>query len=338
MNCDIKYSKRRYPKIIILSIILLAVASQPQGFGQACCSGGVPISNNIGVRPIDNSQFIIRGLYDANFLNSFYTGSDKLEDNNIKRLSQTYFLQGIYGITDKLSVNAMLSYVIHKRTVQNSFSSDPVSSENGFGDAILLLQYKILSLRKASIFLTLGPKIPVGKSDLRDANDILLPADLQPGTGSWDVIIGIGYIKSEFIRPSMNLTLTAVGKINSYSDRFNGTQQYKYGNDYQFLFGITDSFIAKKLILNPGILMRLWYTSFDKVDGNNFPNTGGSWIYFVPSLNIAFNPKFSAFISFEIPIYQHLNGTQLSTSIRISGGIQLSLFSNSRKINLNTGN
>ena len=114
--------------------------------------------------------------------------------------------------------------------------------------------------------------------------------------------------------------------------------KYTCGNDYQFLFGLTDSFIANKLILNPGILMRLWYTSFDKIDGNDFLNTGGSWIYFVPSLNIAFNPKFSTFISVEIPVYQHLNGTQLSTSIRISGGIQLSISSNTRKINLKTEN
>ena len=116
MKCYIKNNKGRIPAFII--IIFIAMASQPQAFGQACCSGGVPISNNVGVRPIENSQILIRSLYDANFLNSFYTGSDKLADNNINRFSQTFFFQGGYGITDKLSVNAMISYVIHKRTVQ----------------------------------------------------------------------------------------------------------------------------------------------------------------------------------------------------------------------------
>ena len=300
--------------------------------GQACCSGGVPISNNIGIRPVDVKQITIRGLYDANFLNSFYNGSDKLDDATVKRLSQTFFIQGIYGVTDRLSFNTMFSYVYHKRTVNNPISSDPVSTNSGFGDALFLIQYQFLRFKTSSFYLTIGPKIPIGKSDLRDENDILLPADLQPGTGSWDAIAGTGYVKTNFIRPTMNLTMTLVSKFNSYSDRYNGSQQYKYGNDYQFLFGLTDSFLIRKLILNPGILMRFWHTSSDKVDGNDFPNTGGSWVYLVPSINFAVNQRFSTFISFEIPIYQNLNGTQLSTSLRISAGVQISFSTTKKKI------
>ncbi len=293
--------------------------------GQACCSGGVPISNQIGVRPADKHQLTIRGTYDGNFLNSFYNGSDKLDDTNVKRFSQTIFLQGIYGISERLSINAMMAYVHHTRTVTSAYAEAPPTKVSGIGDAILLAQYKLVRFRESSIYITGGLKIPTGNSEMKNENGIILPADLQPGTGSWDLILSSGYIKNHFIRPSMSFTSTIVAKINSYSDRYAGQQQYKYGNDFQFLLGITDSFILRNIILNPGLLFRLWHTSPDKIDDNFFPNTGGTWIYLAPSLNVQFNSYISGFASAEIPVFQFLEGTQLSTTIRFALGFQLNI-------------
>jgi len=300
--------------------------------GQACCSGGVPISNQIGVRPADKHQLSIRGTYDGNFLNSFYNGSDKLDDTNVKRFSQTFFVQGIYGVSDRLSINAMMAYVHHTRTVTSAFADVPPTKVSGIGDAILLLQYKLVQFKESSIYINSGLKIPTGNSEMKDENEIILPADLQPGTGSWDLVFSSGYVKNHFIRPGMSFTSTIVSKLNSYSERYNGQQQYKYGNDFQFLLGITDSFILRNIILNPGFLFRFWHTSPDKIDDNLFPNTGGTWIYIAPSLNIQFTNNISGFASAEIPVYQNLEGTQLSTTMRFSLGFQLNIPTSKNKL------
>ena len=209
--------------IILLNVLWIAHTFDIMG--QACCSGGVPISNQIGVRPADKHQLSIRGSYDGNLLSSFYNGSEKLDDTNVKRFSQTIFLQGVYGISDNLSINTMIGYVHHTRTVINTYAEAPPTKVSGIGDAILLAQYKLIRFKESSIYLTGGLKIPTGNSEMKNENGIILPADLQPGTGSWDLIFSSGYVKNNFIRPGMSFTSTIVAKLNSYSDRYNGQQQ-----------------------------------------------------------------------------------------------------------------
>lgn len=326
INVRSRFSKW-LPVFLIFRLILMGTA-----YGQACCSGGVPISNMIGVRPADMHQLTIRGTYDGNYLNTFFTGSDRLSDNNVSRYSQTVFIQGIYGITERLSVNVLMNRVHHKRTVTSAYSDGLSTKVSGFGDAILLGQYKLLNFNEASLYLTGGVKIPTGKSEVKDENGILMAADLQPGTGSWDFIAGAGYVKNHFIRPSMSFTSTLVSKLNTYSERYNGQQNYKYGNDFQFLLGITDSFILRSLILNPGLLFRFWHTTPDKIEDISFPNTGGTWIYLAPSVNFQFNALVSAFTSVEIPIYQKLAGSQLSTTVRFALGFQLNISTSKNKL------
>lgn len=64
--------------IVIFSLIATTTLQ-----GQACCSGGVPISNNVGFRSVDSIQLLLRGFTDVNILNSFYNGTDKLDNNNV---------------------------------------------------------------------------------------------------------------------------------------------------------------------------------------------------------------------------------------------------------------
>jgi len=313
---------------------LLFMSGPTSLFGQACCSGGVPLSNHIGIRPVDNKQLMIKGSTDINMLNSFYNGTKRLDDNNVKRVTQTVFIQGIMGLSERFSMNTLFSWVHHRRTVDGVNALSNVSKTNGIGDAMILGQYQVISRPEYTFYLTAGPKIPIGNHENRDENGILLASDLQPGTGSWDLLSGAGYLKHGLFRPTMDFTITLISKINRYSDRYDGAQRYKYGNDYQFLIGLTDQFLIHKTVVNPGLLFRLWQTSPDRVDGNIFPNTGGAWIYLVPSVNATLHQNISIFSSLEIPVYQNLKGTQLSTTLRVSFGLQfiLSLKKNSNII------
>lgn len=73
-------------------------------------------------------------------------------------------------------------------------STPPIrTGGNGLGDSLVLLKYRFLRLdsergtTQASI--TVGPKLPTGRTDLRDASGALLPAGLQPGSGSTDLFL-----------------------------------------------------------------------------------------------------------------------------------------------------
>lgn len=83
--------------------------------------------------------------------------------------------------------------------VTNSFDIPGSSSVGGtgLGDALLLVKYRFYrrdsrrGTTQASV--TAGPKIPTGRTDLTNANGTLLPAGLQPGSGSTDLFLAANW-------------------------------------------------------------------------------------------------------------------------------------------------
>ena len=84
--------------------------------------------------------------------------------------------------------------------VTNRFESTgvpPASSGTGLGDAMLLVKYRFFrqdsprGTTQASV--TVGPKIPTGRTDLIAANGARLPAGLQPGSGSADLFVAANW-------------------------------------------------------------------------------------------------------------------------------------------------
>ncbi|MGB7229091.1 MAG: hypothetical protein WBD26_15195, partial [Candidatus Acidiferrales bacterium] len=83
--------------------------------------------------------------------------------------------------------------------VTNTFqtASAPAVGGTGLGDAMVLVKYRFYrrdserGTTQASV--TLGPKLPTGRTDLASANGILLPATLQPGSGSTDLFVAANW-------------------------------------------------------------------------------------------------------------------------------------------------
>src|SRR3977135_940477 len=68
-----------------------------------------------------------------------------------------------------------------------SANGTPLRGGRGLGDAMVLVKYRFYrrdskrGTTQASV--TLGPKVPTGRTDLADRNGIRLPASLQSGSG-----------------------------------------------------------------------------------------------------------------------------------------------------------
>lgn len=83
--------------------------------------------------------------------------------------------------------------------VTNHFESmnEPNVGGTGLGDAMVLVKYRFYrrdsprGTTQASV--TFGPKIPTGRTDLKDGNGSLLPASLQPGSGSADFFLAANW-------------------------------------------------------------------------------------------------------------------------------------------------
>jgi len=267
-------------------------------------------------------------------MRSLYFQADKLDDDSRKRTTQSVFLHVAYGFTERFSASIMISSVRQERRVYSPAGGNNYTKAEGFGDAILFLQYTLVSRGNHTIFSSGGVKIPAGRTNITSQNNgLLLPADLQPGTGSWDGILGITYTYTGFPRPSTAASVNTIYRINSATERFNGEQIYKFGDEIQSTIGIGDQFLLGNLIVEPGFLIRYRHTLPDQIDKNIFPNTGGDWIFISPGLSLYITQNLSFNISGEIPIYTRLTGTQLSTDYRMVIGINY-LFNTVMDLNL----
>jgi hypothetical protein len=305
------------------TILVLALLSGQSVISQTCCSGGVPLSNNLGL-PNEGSGSLLVGLnYDYNNLNTLNAGSNRLDDDSRKRITNSMLLNLGYAFTDRISVEALLTWVNQTRTI-SQFGNGSFTETSGIGDAVLLAKYALLDILGSQTVLNLGAgaKVPLGKSDLTTEEGFQLTADLQPGSGAWDALGWLSVAKNLNFRPSAilsgSITYRMTGKNNSY---LNGASVYEFGNVIQGNISYTDQVLLFNAIVNPGLVLKYRKASEDEIDASEIPNTGGEWVFIRPELAVALSPDISVSSRLEVPIYSYVEGTQLTPTTRFTVGV-----------------
>ena len=307
--------------VVVLFWIMLCAFSQ-SSLAQTCCSGGVPISANLGLPPGSNGTWQFSLSYDLNVLKTLKDGEVKLDDNARERVTQSMLFQTGYSITERFSADFFISYVKQERTIRQFNNVDYVST-NGIGDAALLIKYSLTEPGKNRFLLTVaaGPKMPTGRTDFTREDGIPLNADLQPGSGAWDGLFWASGIYKFDFRPTFNISATTIyslkGKNNDY---FNG-QTYQFGDEFQAIISFNDNFVLGKNILDASLNFRYRKALRDRFNDFTMPNTGGEWVFFAPSIAYNFNQNIAINANFEIPLYGNVEGTQLSPTYRLNTGV-----------------
>ncbi|MFK7932333.1 MAG: hypothetical protein AB8G22_02415 [Saprospiraceae bacterium] len=202
---------------ILLFTILVSVFTKLNA--QSCCSGGVPVSSNLGLPATEKGALQFNLSYDFNTLQTLQSGTERLEDDSRNRTTHSVIVETGYAFSDKFSVDALLSFVQQDREI-TQFGNIGLTSTRGLGDAVLLFKYRLYNNSDFSTTWTFGagPKIPFGASDLLDDRGIQLNADLQPGSGAWDGIAWTQFSRSLNIRPSLSFIATGVYSYKGVND------------------------------------------------------------------------------------------------------------------------
>jgi hypothetical protein len=109
----------------------------------------------------------------------------------------TFSHEGDFNFTWGFYRNFDLTILVPIVTNRFDSTNKPTVGGTELGDAILLVKYRFYrrdsqrGTTQASV--TFGPKIPTGGTDLTDGNGGLLPASLQPGSGSTDFFIAANW-------------------------------------------------------------------------------------------------------------------------------------------------
>jgi hypothetical protein len=275
---------------------------------------------------------------------------------------------GAYAINDKLLIGFSLPYVERGNLIETAHhdeESDHHEDESneedghhgdendeelvvsqgdisGIGDASFFAQYRFLSnadenIHAAFIF---GIKTPTGKTNHRSNEDELFETEHQPGTGSWDPLIGLSYSQS-WGQLAMHTNML-------YSISSDGSQDTRIGDFFNYNLAITYRFTRKssssfhqhdeeigdhlhhdKVESIPGkywdIILELNGDWRDKVKvGNDVEDhTGGNIVYLNPGFRYSLGQSLSANLSFGIPIVENLNGIQSEPNFRFLAGVNI---------------
>ena len=290
---------------------------------QTCCSGGIPLSNSIGLPVSGKGTFLLGLNYDYNYLNTLKSGKDVLDDSARERTTNSLLFNLGYTISSDFSVEALFTYVKQERVI-TQFGNVNTDGSSGIGDGVILFKYNFNQLFKKNNLLRigLGSKIPIGATDKTSDQGILLNPDLQPGSGAWDLIGWSFYSQTFSFRPSGTFSATAVYRYTGTNNNFlNGNSTYRFGSEFQMFINYTDQFLVGKALMNPGLSVQYRNADQDEIGGSLLDNTGGEWVNLIPSINIEIIEDLNFLLKFQIPIYSYVDGTQLTPTYRITTGL-----------------
>lgn len=320
-------------RILLLSISLLTTTTL---YSQTCCSGGIPLSNNIGLE-FSNEHVAVIGLsYDFNNLNTLKNETETLDDDSRLRTTHSILINAGYSFSRRLSVEGLFTWVNQRRII-SQFDDENLDATSGIGDAILLLRYRLINDIEYNFNLNigLGTKIPFGSSTETNNQGIVLNADLQPGSNAWDLIYLIGASKTFDFRPTMTFASRLVYRQTGKNDTYFGDSTYEFGNDIQAYFGVTDQFIVGTTLIYPGLMFKYRNAEKDKIQNSDLPNTGGDWLFVMPNLSIGIFTNTSLNITAELPIYSRPDGIQLTPTYRITTGFLFNLLNKPQSVIIN---
>ena len=352
----------RLHRFAVWQLLIAALGSFPAWAHHA---GG--IGNALGAGPIitdpastlDQGHSVAAVTLDYQSLGGLSTGTlltataamppGSPESNNVHdlRTIQAYAISYAYGVTNDFTVAVRLPYV--RRTgIREAVGDDANDLEvenfgpaNGIGDLTLFGQYRFFRQYKTELAVLFGLKTPTGRTNDQTAQGELFDAEFQPGSGSWDPLLGLAWTHHEgkwSFDANVLYTLATEGTQNTdLGDRF----QYNFAVSYRLTslnsgghpmfhgaephaedddghnheHGHESTGPALDLVLE---LNGEWHAE-QVTNGISDPNSGGNTLFLSPGLRLS-QDKWSGFVSMGVPIADNLNGIQSEPDWRVLVG------------------
>ena len=109
----------------------------------------------------------------------------------------TFSHEGDFNFTWGFYRNFDLTILVPIVTNHFGGAGEPTVGGTGLGDTLVLVKYRFYrrdSQRGTTqVSITFGPKIPTGRTNLSDGDGNVLPASLQPGSGSTDLFLAANW-------------------------------------------------------------------------------------------------------------------------------------------------
>lgn len=276
-------------------------------------------------------------------LRLFFTKPEQRSDEELAALAghhvhahnANYHLNGAigvaYGLTHHLTISAELPYVRHDDIREGEHGHDAggavnevvrLGSVSGVGDLNLLAKYRLTAGDKLAFALIGGIKLPTGSTHRRSNDGERLETEHQPGTGSWDPIVGAA--ASARLR-EVTLTSSAVYQIAT-----RGAQNTKLGDRLRAGVALSRQFgEAPHDHAAPGgsehghsswtafVELAGEWEGRQEIAGETARDSGGRWVYAAPGVRFNAASGWSAAASVAVPLWQDIRSAHPDNRYRL---------------------
>jgi hypothetical protein len=216
-----------------------------------------------------NSVFSTRGMFAASTGNIPATARPTFSHEGL-----FHFTWGFHRDFDL----TVLVPVVTNRFDVNASAFRSTLGGTGLGDVTLVMKYRFYrrdserGTTQASV--TFGPKIPTGSTNLRGANGLLLPAGLEPGSGSTDLFLAANWTYTGLF----NIRRLVADEDFHSALRSQGTQKTQLGSEIASRFWLSyrpyeSKNVAREWFIGPALT---WvHTQDDRISGLTQNGSGG---------------------------------------------------------------
>lgn len=246
----------------------------------------------------------------------------------------SYSIGFAYGLTDKTQLSAYLPFITRDAIREGELELGvaevhTLGDSSGTGDAVIQLQHQFWSQSEAQASVIVGIKTPNGDTDENKLDGTKHGAEFQPGSDSWDPIIGIAYSRQmgqfgfdsslHYVLVNEGTQDTDLGDIVDYdisvSYQLNGGEHHQH-----------DTIDTDHTDINWNLILELNGETRQKAEANGVESEheGGTLVFISPGIKVSTSNGISGYLSAGIPIVENLNGQQSEADYRIITGFSVS--------------
>ena len=303
------YSVGRFSRVALSFLFLLFASSvRAQGPAPETAPPLFPGGGFISYNSIFTTRSLMPGISSGIPATAFPTFSHEAD---------FIFTWGFYRNLD-------LSVLVPVLTNRFDTGSTPAVGGTGLGDAMLLVKYRFYrrdsqrGTTQASV--TFGPKIPTGQTSLADSVGKRLPAGLQAGSGSTDLIIGANWTYTGLF----NLKRLVADEDFHSLIRSQGTQATRLGSDIESRFWLSyrpyeSKNVAREWFIGPALT---WlHSQDDGIGGVTQNGSGGNVLLAGMTTYVGLRPGMHAWLGMDWDVARSTGAMFMPVRRHISFGI-----------------
>lgn len=291
--------------MVAMCVVLARVALACDVCG---CSIG---QGQMGVMPQWRSHFVALRYQSLRFRTQHPshdgTGQGTLSDDYF----QSVELWGRWAVSRRVLLTGSLPYRVNAlrepgaETLHFSHFGDASATAN-----VILFQSKDTARVRHVVQVSAGLKAPTGH--FRGSEDVAAPVNMLPGTGSWDVPVGVVYTLRR-------LDWVFQGELNA---RWNSTNpdQYRFGNRVAGTFSAFRWWQKGRTSWLPGVGLTAELQDMDRRKGAWVTTTGGAACLAQAGLDV-FHRSLGFGLNAQIPVWSDLGGGIIQALPRLNARV-----------------